>query len=66
MPIKHSTTKKSTRKPVVSPSLERKTPNKNKLYKIAGCLSEEDTVELKTIIENGCERIDQDAWKNLH
>jgi hypothetical protein len=40
--------------------------HKKDLFKIAGCLSSQDAEELKAIIDQGCERIEQDAWKNLH
>jgi len=37
-----------------------------KYIKIAGCLSSQDAAELKAVIEQDCERIEQNAWKNLH
>jgi len=66
MPVKQITSKASNRRLIASPGIKnRPFPPKN-LSKIAGCLSTEDAAELKAIIEKGCERIDHNAWKNLH
>jgi hypothetical protein len=66
MPVKQITTKHSIRRSIVKPVVKIRLPNKKNILKIAGCLSTEDATELKSIIEQGCERIENDAWKNLH
>jgi hypothetical protein len=66
MPVKQTTTKASGRRLIAAPGIKKRPfPQKN-ISKIAGCLSTEDAVELKSIIEKGCERIDHNAWKNMH
>ncbi len=68
MPVKHTIIRNSPRCSATKPVsiIKNRLPQKKNLRKIAGCLSTKDATELKTIIEQGCERIDQDAWKNLH
>jgi hypothetical protein len=66
MPIKHVSIKKSINRSVDIPVIKKRLFHKKDLFKIAGCLSSEDAAEMKAIIEQGCERIDHDAWKNLH
>lgn len=66
MTIKHVSIKKSISRSVAIPASKKRLFHKKDLFKIAGCLSSEDAAEMKSIIEQGCERIDQDAWKNLH
>jgi hypothetical protein len=59
--------KKIYARPSISvPVKKARITGKKSVNKIAGCLSSEDAAELKSIIENGCERIDENAWKNLH
>jgi hypothetical protein len=65
MPVKQLITKHSTRHPIAAPIVNNRLSNKKNILKIAGCLSTADAMELKTIIEKGCERIEHDAWKNL-
>lgn len=66
MPIKQIATKKSLSRSVGIPAIKKRLFHRKDLFKIAGCLSSKDAAELKAIIEQGCERIEQDAWKNLH
>ena len=66
MPIKHSTIRNSGHRTGMIPIIKNRLPHKKNIRKIAGCLSTKDAEELKNIIEQGCERIDPDAWKNLH
>ena len=66
MPIKHLTLKNSVSRPPAIPAIKKRLAHKKDLFKIAGCLSSQDAAELKTVIEQGCERIEQNAWKNLH
>lgn len=66
MPVKQITTKHTVRRSMVTTVAKTRLPNKKNILKIAGCLSTADAAELKTIIEQGCERIELDAWKNLH
>jgi hypothetical protein len=66
MPVKQIATKHSIRHRIEAPVVKTRLPNKKNILKIAGCLSTADAVELKSIIEQGCERIEQNAWKNLH
>jgi len=66
MPIKHNIIKNSTRRQVETTAIQKRLANKKNVFKIAGCLSNNDAAELKIIIEEGCERIDRDASKNLH
>jgi hypothetical protein len=66
MAIKHSAVRDSLRRSNALPIVQHRSPHKKDIRKIAGCMSTKDAEELKTIIEHGCERIDPDAWKNLH
>jgi RNA binding exosome subunit len=66
MPIKHSNIKNSGHHKDMISINKNRLPHKKNIQKIAGCLSTKDAEELKNIIEQGCERIDPDAWKNLH
>ncbi len=66
MAIKHVSIKKSIGHSVGIPAIKKRLFHKKDLFKIAGCLSSKDAAEMKAIIEQGCERIEQDAWKNLH
>jgi hypothetical protein len=68
MPVKQNFTGNSPRCSATKPVriMKSRLSQKKNLRKIAGCLSTKDATELKAIIEQGCERIDQDAWKNLH
>jgi hypothetical protein len=66
MPVKHVSSKNSINRSIALPVIKKRLTNKKNLYKIAGCLSSQDAEELKAIIEEGCERIEHDAWKNLH
>jgi hypothetical protein len=66
MPLKHITSKNSVSRPPAIPAIKKRLIHKKDLFKIAGCLSSQDAAELKTVIEQGCERIEQDAWKNLY
>jgi hypothetical protein len=66
MPVKHIATKKTMSRSVGIPAIKKRLSHKKDLLKIAGCLSSEDAAEMKAIIEQGCERIEHDAWKDLH
>ena len=66
MQVKSFSKKIHARPSTILPLKKARITSKNSVNKIAGCLSSEDAAELKNIIENGCERIDEDAWKNLH
>ena len=66
MPIKHGIIRNSGHRKVMTSIMKNRLPQKKNIQKIAGCLSTKDAEELKNIIEQGCERIDPDAWKNLH
>jgi hypothetical protein len=66
MTIKHVTIKKSLSRSIGLPAINKRLFHKKDLFKIAGCLSSKDAAEMKAIIEHGCERIEQDVWKNLH
>ena len=46
---------------LTEPSIPRGVPGK-KLIELAGTLSNEDAEELTRIIEEGCERIDDNEW----
>lgn len=65
MAIKPHISKRAIRHPVSTPTIKSRLPDKKNIGKIAGCLSNEDAAELKAIIQQGCEGIDRDAWKNL-
>jgi hypothetical protein len=64
--MKNPSIKNIKRRSVSIPVIKKGLSPKKNINKIAGCLSSEDAAELKAIIEQGCERIDFDAWKNLH
>jgi hypothetical protein len=55
MPIKLTATKKSLCRSVQTPAIKKRLFYKKDLFKIAGCLSSQDSAELKAIIEQGCE-----------
>jgi len=65
MTVKSHISKRTTRTPVLAPTIKSRLPDKKNIGKIAGCLSNEDAAELKAIIQQGCEGIDRDVWKNL-
>jgi hypothetical protein len=66
MPVKHIAKKKTMSRSVGILAIKKRIFHKKDLFKIAGCLSAQDAAEMKAIIEQGCERIEHDAWKNLH
>jgi hypothetical protein len=66
MSVKHIAAKNSVSRLVRKPVAKSRVSHKNDINKIAGCLSSADAAELKAIIEQGCEQVDHDAWKNLH
>jgi hypothetical protein len=61
MSIKQIALKKHLSPSVGTPAIKKRLFHKKELFNVAGCLSSQDTAELKTIIEQGCERIEADV-----
>jgi hypothetical protein len=66
MTTKMATAKNHIHHPIKTPIKKARIAPQKSIHKIAGCLSSEDATELKNIIEKDCERIDNEAWKNLN
>lgn len=66
MTVKTLTSRNHIRHSIRTPIRKAHVLHKRSIKEIVGCMSAEDAAELKNIIEQSCERIDEDAWKNLH